>query len=254
MPQTSQKIFFADEALVRFRENSETSKSPDRSGGADPGLPASSGTSDRRGTLNADLRASKDRKALASSENAVNVMDGTACLAMFTRDNQFSKKYWKKEFVKVDSVQTNIRAQIGCGTPVFVHFFAPLNIQKYTEHVNYDFRKFGEDEQLLSQKENRAEGERNFCLKQCYKMAYYVQKLYKYEILQMKALFSKDIHGTIWFTYAHDIYSRPCIDANTENEDDDLEIVREWKLRKGIKTEKNLTKKLIEGKRAELDE
>ena len=98
---------------------------------------------------------------------------------MFTRDNQYSKKYWKKEFVKVDSVQTNI-ANIGCGTPIYIHFFAPLNIVKYDEPVVYDFRSLGDDEQLLRQKE---EGEKKYCLKQCYKMSYYVQKLYKFEIL-----------------------------------------------------------------------
>lgn len=47
-------------------------------------------------------------------------------------------------------------------------------------------------------------------------MCYYVQKLYKFEILQMKALFCKDIHGTIWFTYAQNIMVRPCMDGQNE--------------------------------------
>ena len=72
------KVFFADEALVRFRESSENSRSPDR----ELSQPQSSNPSDR---LRNDLRSSKDKKP--SIENAVNVMDGTACSAMFTRDN-----------------------------------------------------------------------------------------------------------------------------------------------------------------------
>ena len=39
--------------------------------------------------------------------------------------------------------------------------------------------------------------EERYCLKQCYKMCYYVQKVHNQEILRMKAEFSKDENGTV---------------------------------------------------------
>ena len=50
-----------------------------------------------------------------------------------------------------------------------------------------------------------------YCLKQCYKMCYYVQKMHNHEILKMRAEFTKDDNGTIWFTYASRIHSREII-------------------------------------------
>ena len=43
-------------------------------------------------------------------------------------------------------------------------------------------------------------------------MAYYVQKLHRIEILKMVCEFLKDETGSIWFSYAHDITSRPVKD------------------------------------------
>ena len=48
----------------------------------------------------------------------------------------------------------------------------------------------------------------------------------------MKALFCKDWHGTIWFTYAQNIVVRPCMDAQNEN-DEEPEIIKKHKLKKG---------------------
>ena len=45
-----------------------------------------------------------------------------------------------------------------------------------------------------------------YCLKQCYKMCYYVQKIWNKEILKMRCDFAKDDNGTIWFTYATRIF------------------------------------------------
>jgi hypothetical protein len=45
-------------------------------------------------------------------------------------------------------------------------------------------------------------------VKQCYKICYYLQKLYNIEILKMKCEFLKDDNDSIWFTYAQDIVTR----------------------------------------------
>jgi len=71
----------------------------------------------------------------------------------------------------------------------------------------------GTDEDLIRNDEER------YCLKQVYKICYYISKLYNYEILRMKCDFVKDYHGTIWFQYATNIWIRPSMFAMRESED-----------------------------------
>jgi hypothetical protein len=66
-----------------------------------------------------------------------------------------SDKLWSK----IDCVQTNIRAQLGCGTPMVVQFFAPLDEANPDKAIKYDFRALGEDEDLI-----RGDDEQ-YCLK-----------------------------------------------------------------------------------------
>ena len=82
----------------------------------------------------------------------------------------------------------------------------------------YDFKSFGEDEDLI--KKDRE----NYCLKQVYKMCYYVSHLYQHEILQMKCEFLIDFHGSIWFIHASDIYARFNKKAKEEKEKHALRI------------------------------
>jgi len=57
-------------------------------------------------------------------------------------------------------------------------------------------------------KSGTKQDDEHFALKQCYKLAHYIQKVYHYEILQMKAEFLKDDNGNIWFFYASNIQGR----------------------------------------------
>ena len=179
-------------------------------------------------------------------------MDGTACISMFNSDNKnYNTAYWKKEISKVDSVQSNVRAQIGCGTPIFVEFIAPFDVNDYKTVLDYDFRALGEDEDLIRNDEQR------YCLKQCYKISFYVQQLYRFEILRMRAEFAKDIHGTIWFTYASKILVRPGHDPVRENEqrmqrmaevNEAKKIELENKLREHVEKDQRLGKKELQKK------
>jgi len=56
----------------------------------------------------------------------------------------------------------------------------------------YDYRELGADAELI-----RAGEDHKYCLKQCYKMCYYIQKMHNHEILKMKAEFTKDDNGTV---------------------------------------------------------
>ena len=77
-----------------------------------------------------------------------------------------------------------------------VQFFAPVNSKNPEKEIEYDYRSLGDDEKLIQ------EDEETYCLKQVYKMAFYVSKLFQMEILRMKCEFLKDHNGTIWFAYA----------------------------------------------------
>lgn len=90
---------------------------------------------------------------------------------------------------------------------MIVEFFAPIDDENPEKPIKYDFRALGDDEDLIR---NNEEG---YCLKQVYKMCYYVSKLYQFEILRMRCEFAKDFHGTIWFQYASTIVVRPNMSA-----------------------------------------
>lgn len=91
---------------------------------------------------------------------------------------------------------------IGCGYPIIVNFYAPINKQSPDDTIHYDFKNFGEDIMLIQNDEEK------YCLKQVYKICFYVQKLYHIEVLTMKCEFVKDHNGTIWFQYAQEIKTR----------------------------------------------
>jgi len=40
---------------------------------------------------------------------------------------------------EIEYIQTNIKSTIGCGTPIYVNFFAPINISDPKLQINYDY-------------------------------------------------------------------------------------------------------------------
>jgi hypothetical protein len=54
-------------------------------------------------------------------------------------------EYWKS----VIYIQTNIKSRIGCGTPIVVKFYAPLDHQNPDAEISYDFRSFGDEVELI---------------------------------------------------------------------------------------------------------
>lgn len=114
----------------------------------------------------------------------------------------FKQKPHDEGWSEIQYIQTNIKSSVGCGTPVFVNFFAPINDLDPEAPIKYDYRSIGEELRLIRFHH------KEFCLKQVYKMCFYVQMVYKIEILQMRAKFAIDDHGTIWFNYADEIHVR----------------------------------------------
>lgn len=105
--------------------------------------------------------------------------------------NTFLKRanddFWKT----IGCIQTNIKSKLGCGTPVIIKYYAPVNPEYPDEEIVYNFRSYGEDADLI------ASDPHQYCLKQCYKMCYYIQKVYQIEVLKMRTEFMKDENGTV---------------------------------------------------------
>jgi len=73
-------------------------------------------------------------------QGVVQVVADNGLMNVFQR--RANDDFWKS----VSCIQTNVKAQIGCGTPILVHFYAPISHDKPLDQINYDFRKLGEDE------------------------------------------------------------------------------------------------------------
>jgi hypothetical protein len=137
---------------------------------------------------------------------SVQVVTGNGLTYIFQK--KANDNFWKT----VNNIQTNIKAKIGCGSPITVKFYAHINREDIDSTIEYDFRALGEDVDLIRNDEE------TYCLKQAYKMCYYVSKLYQYEILRMKCEFVKDDNGTIWLQHVSDIWVRPNLAAKKQAE------------------------------------
>jgi len=87
-----------------------------------------------------------------------------------------------------------------------VTFFAPIDETSDStakQEICYDY--FGmEDELSMLQNEHY----QDYCMKQCLKICYYLQKVRQIEVLQMKAEFLKDENNNIWLSYIKEIHIR----------------------------------------------
>jgi len=117
---------------------------------------------------------------------------------MYLFQKKFSEKIWQNMLC----IQSNVKSMLGCGFPIHVNFYAPINLSHPEAPITYNFRDLGEDLDLIKHDEEK------YCQKQAYKICYYIQKLYHHDILRMKCEFSRDENNTIWFVHASDIYCR----------------------------------------------
>ena len=108
------------------------------------------------------------------------------------------------------SVQTCVKSKRGLGEPFIIKFYAPMDVTKPDERIEYNYRSLGDDVELIQTDQFK------YCLKQCYKMSFFVQKLYNIEILRMQCEFLKDDNKTIWFTFADQIAFRRIVEKGED--------------------------------------
>ena len=104
---------------------------------------------------------------------------------------------WKR----VRYIQTCIKTRTGIGKPIVIQYYAPMPTVKQGERhatIKYDFRGCGDDFTMIKDGDDYG-----YCIKQCVKMCFYIQKIHNIDILKMRCEFAKDDNGTIWFTYAN---------------------------------------------------
>lgn len=90
----------------------------------------------------------------------------------------------------VEYIQTVVKDEEGIGSPINIHFYAPLDESKakHETEICYDsWQQMPEDIELI-QADNYSQYAEKYCLKICW----YLQKVRAIEILQMKAEFFKD--------------------------------------------------------------
>lgn len=139
-----------------------------------------------------------------SIENIEVLMDGRFG-QVFTDANKnagFLKNY--------QVVQTCVKSRRGLGEPIIVTFRAPFDPENPEKEIRYDYAGLGEDVHLIQTNEFK------YCLKQCYKMAFYISKIHKVELLSMTAEFLKDENHSIWFSHATKIFYRPIFGLEEE--------------------------------------
>jgi len=116
---------------------------------------------------------------------SVHVVNETGFMNTFMRRE--NDAFWKQIYC----IQTNIKSKTGCGKPYIIAFYAPVDAEDPEAEIVYDYKGVGEDEGLVKH------DMRLYCLKQCFKIAYYMQKVHKVELLRMRAEFLQDDNGTV---------------------------------------------------------
>ena len=148
------------------------------------------------GGENNNLRGSSNQKT--SKKANIELLTDHA----FSRAFDDSTKSLAHGIKLYNSVQTCLKSKRGIGEPIIVKFYAPMNMSDTSGKVEYNYRSLGDDVELIQTNQFK------YCLKQCFKMAYFIAKLHDIEILRMQCEFLKDDNKTIWFSYADQIVFR----------------------------------------------
>lgn len=76
-------------------------------------------------------------------ESLVQVVNETGFMSTFHK--RANDDYWKS----VSSIQTNLKAKLGCGQPIIIKYYAPLDYEEPEAEIEFAYRQLGEDEELL---------------------------------------------------------------------------------------------------------
>jgi len=93
--------------------------------------------------------------------------------------NEFRRRANDDFWRTLDCVQTTVKSKTGIGHPIFIQFYAPINEKEPTKDIDFSsYKTMLDDQELMKQEEDEL-----YCYKQCLKIAYYIAKVYNFEIL-----------------------------------------------------------------------
>lgn len=67
--------------------------------------------------------------------------------------NVFHKRANDEYWQNVSYIQTNIKHKLGCGVPIIIQFYAPLDPEDPESEITYDYKALGPDEYLIKNDE-----------------------------------------------------------------------------------------------------
>ena len=71
------------------------------------------------------------------TDESVQVVNDTGFMNTFLK--RANDDYWKT----VSYIQTNIKSKLGCGSPIIIPFYAPLDLEDIDAEIFYDFKSLG---------------------------------------------------------------------------------------------------------------
>jgi len=53
------------------------------------------------------------------------------------------------DWLRVIYIQTNVKSKLGCGTPIVIKFYAPIDLSNLEDEIVYNYDQFGSDLDLI---------------------------------------------------------------------------------------------------------
>lgn len=85
----------------------------------------------------------KDVALIRYKDESVQVVNDTGFMNTFLK--RANDEYWKQ----VSCIQTNVKSKIGCGTPIIIKFYAPIDYEEPDNEITYDYKALGGDKELI---------------------------------------------------------------------------------------------------------
>ena len=171
----------SDTAMMHSLSGDQFERAAQQAGyaGAPVGAPAhyqgdASGVDDGAAHGGAGTLAHKNSHQLCALVRYRNSKNQSIPFIRVFKENEFGSEIQRhpprdRWWEQIELIQTAIKSKAGSGTPIFVHFVAPLNEDHPTDSIDYSYSHFPSDYNLL-----RNNDDAHYVLKQCYIIAEYL--------------------------------------------------------------------------------
>ena len=124
------------------------------------------------------------------------------------------RRVGEKFFNDIKSISLTPVAKRGLGKHFTFDFIAPCfepvkygdnsrQVPSFYGEVKFDYNQFGKNDKTLLRK-----APLHYCLKQCHKLGYFLQKMYKIDLMRVKVDFYMDEFSKIWLMQTDKLFIR----------------------------------------------